>query len=122
MAGMVCFVTGKAQTVGIGTPTPDSNAVLDIYSTNKGLLIPRILDTAMVAKPMEGLIIYNKNTRTPYYFDGRQWLSLGGRLPSGMNTSTDKITMDCFHWSPNIWIRPLPDTPLMISTNGGAKK
>ena len=30
-----------AQNVGIGTLTPNTNAVLDIYGANKGLLIPR---------------------------------------------------------------------------------
>lgn len=81
-----------AQTVGIGTVAPDTSAVLDIFSTNKGVLVPRVLDTARVTKPVEGVIVYNRNTRSPYYFDGNKWLSLGGRLPSGMSSSTDKIT------------------------------
>jgi len=82
----------NAQTVGVGTNLPDSNAILDIFSTSKGVLIPRILDTANVPKPLEGLIIYNKNTKSPYYYNGSQWLSLGGRLPSNMSTTTDRIT------------------------------
>ena len=28
--------------VGIGTTTPDASAILDITSTNKGLLLPRL--------------------------------------------------------------------------------
>ena len=88
---MACIASTHAQ-VGVGTTTPNSNAVLDIFSTNKGILIPRILDTATVSNPMECLIIYNKNTRSPYYYNGTQWLSLGGRLPSGMGTTTDRVT------------------------------
>ena len=88
---MACIASTHAQ-VGVGTTTPNSNAVLDIFSSNKGVLIPRILDTATVANPMEGLIIYNKNTKSPYYYNGSQWLSLGGRLPNAMGTTTDKIT------------------------------
>ena len=92
VAAMACIAGAEAQTVGVGTNLPDSNAVLDIFSTNKGMLIPRVLDTGMVFKPLEGLIIYNKNSKSPYYYNGTQWLSLGGRLPGSMGTTTDKIT------------------------------
>ena len=91
IAAMAFIVCAKAQ-VGIGTAVPDTNAVLDISSPIKGFLIPRIVDTGIVANPLEGMIIYNKNTKTPYYHNGRQWISLGGRLPNGMTSSTDRIT------------------------------
>ena len=87
-----CIISVHAQSVGIGTASPDSTAVLDIFSTNKGVLIPRVLDTANVTKPMEGLVIYNKNSRSPYYYNGKQWLSLGARLPGTASPSTDSIT------------------------------
>ena len=39
------------------------------------------------------MIIYNKNTKTPYYYNGQQWVSLGGRFPNGANAPvTDRIT------------------------------
>ncbi len=74
------FVTANSQSVGIGTTAPNTNAILDIFSNNKGVLIPRITDTGTVPNPLEGMIIYNKNTKTPYYHNGQQWVSLGGRL------------------------------------------
>ncbi len=86
------IASANAQTIGIGTTTPNTNAVLDIFSNNKGILIPRVGDTGIITSPLEGLIIYNKNTKTPYYHDGTRWLSLGGRLPSGVATSTDRMT------------------------------
>ncbi|MEO7313381.1 MAG: type VI secretion system tube protein Hcp [Chitinophagaceae bacterium] len=82
----------RAQTVGIGTTTPDSKAILDIVSTNKGVLLPRINDTANVTNPVEGLIIYNKNTKTPYYYDGKKWLSMFGTVTGSASSSTDSIT------------------------------
>jgi type VI protein secretion system component Hcp len=91
-ATLACINIALSQTVGIGTPTPNKDAVLDIVSTTKGVLIPRIPDTLNVVNPLEGLIIYNKNTRAPYYYDGKQWLSLGGRLPGTLSSNTDKIT------------------------------
>jgi len=89
----IAFITGaNAQAIGIGTTTPNPNAILDIFSANKGVLIPRIVDTGSVPNPLEGMIIYNRNTKTPYYHNGQQWVSLGGRLPFGMTTNTDRIT------------------------------
>ena len=51
----VCF----AQ-VGIGTTTPDPSAVLDISSTEGGLLLPRMNETQRdnIASPAVGLLIY----------------------------------------------------------------
>lgn len=89
---LLASINVHAQNVGIGTATPNPSSVLDISSPNKGVLIPRVLDTATINNPMEGLIIYNKNTKSPYYYNGSQWLSLGGRLPNNMATSTDRIT------------------------------
>lgn len=86
------IASANAQTIGIGTTTPNPKSVLDIFSANRGFLIPRIVDTGTVTDPLEGMVIYNKNTKTPYYHNGTQWLSLGGRLPSGVATTTDRMT------------------------------
>ncbi len=49
-----------AQT-GIGTKTPDTSSVLDVTSTSKGLLMPRMntSERNLIASPANGLIIYN---------------------------------------------------------------
>lgn len=46
--------------IGIGTVTPDATSVLDLSSTSKGLLIPRMttLERDLI-RPALGLIIYN---------------------------------------------------------------
>ncbi|MEQ1677211.1 MAG: tail fiber domain-containing protein [Chitinophagaceae bacterium] len=66
-----------AQSVGIGTNTPDSSAALEINSSNKGLLLPRVSDTSSVKKPVKGLFIFNNNDNMPWYFDGSQWQKAG---------------------------------------------
>jgi hypothetical protein len=65
--------------VGIGTATPVASAQLDITSTNKGLLIPRVLQANRPASPVNGLLIYQTDG-TPgfYYYDGAAWNMLGG--------------------------------------------
>jgi hypothetical protein len=68
----------RAQSVGVGTATPDVSAALDIRSTNKGLLIPRInllsaTDNTTIPSPATSLLIYNTNTALPggagFYFN-----------------------------------------------------
>src|SRR5271156_3696769 len=49
------------QSVGIGTTTPNSSAQLDISSSARGLLIPRMTSTAITAisNPAKGLLVYD---------------------------------------------------------------
>ena len=65
-----------AQNVGIGTTTPHANAILEVNSTNKGLLLPRVADTNAVAgiKPA-GLTIYSNSDNRLYFYDGSKWQS-----------------------------------------------
>lgn len=50
--------------VGIGTNSPNASAQLDVTSTNKGFLPPRVVltgrtDAATIASPATGLLVYN---------------------------------------------------------------
>ncbi|MEO5947136.1 MAG: hypothetical protein ABIP79_10010 [Chitinophagaceae bacterium] len=53
-----------AQNVGIGTTSPNSSAALDVRSTTKGMLIPRMTTTQRndITTPADGLLIYNTTT------------------------------------------------------------
>jgi hypothetical protein len=55
------YIVTNAQNVGIGTSAPNTSAVLDITSVNKGLLIPRMRDDSMLAitNPQKGLLVYD---------------------------------------------------------------
>lgn len=85
--------------VGFGTPTPNINAEVDITSTDKGLLIPRIaLENIDMPAPLSahvaGMIVYNTtstdinapeyNAQTAvqpglYQNDGTKWVQLIGK-------------------------------------------
>ncbi len=58
----------NAQT-GIGTTTPDVSAKLDISSTTKGLLVPRMTATerGAIATPAKGLLIYQTDGDAGFY-------------------------------------------------------
>lgn len=69
---------------GFGTNNPDKSSAVDIVSTKRGLLIPRIdltstTESAPVANPAQSLLVYNKNTKndvTPgfYYWEVNKWV------------------------------------------------
>ncbi len=68
---------GNSQ-VGInntGNP-PDDSAMLDIQSTNSGLLIPRMTGAQRDAinTPATGLLIYNIDDNAFYYYNGTAWV------------------------------------------------
>ncbi len=58
--------------VGIGTTSPDLSAKLEINSTTKGFLPPRLSKIEMlnIASPAEGLVVYNTTSKTLNVFDG----------------------------------------------------
>lgn len=75
--------------VGIGTNTPAPSAQLDISSTERGLLMPRMTmaQRNLIASPATGLTIYQTdNTAGFYFFDGSNWVTLGAAGVNGKNT------------------------------------
>ena len=58
--------------------TGESSAMLDVKSTDKGMLIPR-LSTAQrtaISSPVEGLFVYDTDMKKFYFYDGTNWLSM----------------------------------------------
>jgi hypothetical protein len=49
---------------GLGTPTPDASSILDLSSTSKGLLLPRMTSEQRdsIQNPANGLVIFNTST------------------------------------------------------------
>ncbi len=82
LLGCVTFVTATsfAQSIGIGTTSPAGSAMLDISSTTKGLLIPR-MSTAQrtaIGSPAIGLMVYDNTTNSFWYYNGGSWVSISG--------------------------------------------
>jgi hypothetical protein len=64
------FVKASAQT-GIGTTTPDVSAKLDVASTTKGLLIPRMTSAqrTAIASPANALLVYQIDGVIGFYLN-----------------------------------------------------
>ncbi|PLX23776.1 MAG: hypothetical protein C0599_03870 [Salinivirgaceae bacterium] len=111
-----------------------SSAMLDINSSNKGLLIPRLTQTQRdaISTPAEGLLIYQTDNITGIYIYESGWRLLGGDL--GFHTATQNLVLNN-NWLSNdgddegIWIDSLgrvgigtnsPTSQLTIETSGSS--
>jgi hypothetical protein len=65
------LTTASFAQVGIGTDTPDASSILELQSTDKGLLLPRLTtaERDLIASPAEGLTIYNTTTESLEVFE-----------------------------------------------------
>jgi len=74
-AFLICQFINAQNSVGIGTTTPNTKALLDISSTTKGLLIPTMTSTQMnaIMSPPEGLIIYSSTQHELYNYKLGTW-------------------------------------------------
>ena len=90
VAALLFFPWKGFTQVGVGTTTPNSAAVLDISSLDKGLLIPRIpLTDPLVAAPLPGhvagMLVYNTNNNSKvkpgfYVNNGSEWINLSATV------------------------------------------
>lgn len=83
---VVClFLRGFAQTgVAINNTgaEPDNSAMLDVSSTEKGMLIPRMTETERdaIASPAEGLMVFQTDGVTGFYYYQGSWKFIGTGL------------------------------------------
>jgi trimeric autotransporter adhesin len=58
---LISAATALAQNVGIGTSAPNASAKLDVSSSSRGLLIPRMTTSGIqaIANPARGLLVYD---------------------------------------------------------------
>ena len=94
------FIFNFAQT-GIGTTTPDASAKLEVASSNKGFLPPRVALSAInsaspISAPANGLMVFNTASAGAnpyqvvpgyYYWDstGQKWVSLSTTVGNVQN-------------------------------------
>jgi hypothetical protein len=89
---LLCFQL-SAQ-VGIGTNTPDNSAMLEVQSSSKGLLTPRMTKAQRdnITTPQTGLLIYQTDALAGFYlYSGATWTRLAqesfGDIKSGVQNA-----------------------------------
>lgn len=101
-----------AAQVSINTDnsTPNPSAMLDVKSTDKGILIPRMTTAqrTAVANPATGLLVFDNDTGSFWFYNGTVWEKLGDKnysilsdgssghiqLTDGSNFSTLTLNVD----------------------------
>jgi hypothetical protein len=72
----VLFVDAVNQSVGVGNnSTLNASAVLDLTSTTKGFLPPRMTNAEItaIASPAAGLVVYSTTALTLAFYNGTGW-------------------------------------------------
>lgn len=82
---LVAGLTTTLGQVGIGTSLPDETAILELKSTEKGFLLPRLttIQRDAIASPAEGLTIYNTTINCLEFWDDTEWINICDLISSG---------------------------------------
>jgi microcystin-dependent protein len=115
------------QSTGIGTTTPDNNAVLDIHSTTAGVLIPRLSAAqqttlaGMLTTAETGMLVTDATTGKLVYWGGSGWQvftpgnPLSAQTPLSVNTNNVQLNAgtlvgDLITWDGANWVNMQPAT------------
>lgn len=73
------FWDDTANALGIGTNSVNSSAILQLDSTSKGALFPRMTEVQRdaIGTPAAGLVVYNTDTSAYNFYNGSSWSTFG---------------------------------------------
>ncbi|MEO9997020.1 beta strand repeat-containing protein [Ekhidna sp.] len=108
IALLLLSVTTFAQSVGIGTETPNANAILELVAPNgdQGLLVPRMNTSARTASTFtnnlsptdNGLLVFDEEENKFYFWMTDQWVEMASgnleSLPDQTGQSNKYLTTD----------------------------
>ncbi|MCU0330092.1 MAG: hypothetical protein MUC47_03820 [Candidatus Kapabacteria bacterium] len=115
-------VAAAQENVGIGTSTPDASALLDLTSSSKGFLAPRLsrVQRDQIVLPAKGLIIFNTtsnefefNSGTPQLPVWSRFISVNGGDSGNDFWSTKGNTID----AATNFLGSTNNAPLLLKTN-----
>ena len=106
------FAAGVQAQVAINqdNSTPDPSAMLDVKSSDKGVLVPRMTTAqrTAIANPATGLLVFDTDTESFWYRDSGSWV----RLISGWGLTGNAGTVDGTNF-----IGTTDDVPLNFRVN-----
>jgi len=70
--------SSQTGSIGIGTSNPNGSAALEIQSTTKGLLIPRMstIQRNAITSPATGLLVFDNTTNSFWFRNATGWVEL----------------------------------------------
>ena len=98
--GSSLIINGGGSTAGVGVGgSANSVALLDLQSTTKGAILPKMTSTQRTAiTPVAGLLVFDTDTASLFQYNGSAWQNLynsgggGGGGVSSVSGTTNRIT------------------------------
>ena len=65
------YIIYSQNNVGIGTPSPNPSAILDLAAVDKGVLVPRMttIERLAIVSPAKGLLVFDNDRKSFWFFD-----------------------------------------------------
>lgn len=81
--------------IGIGTNNPHPSAELDVSSSSKGFLLPRMgaAQRKAIVNPAVGLLVFDIDKNSLYMYDGSRWVAISTMLDQNVPTFTRDIPL-----------------------------
>jgi hypothetical protein len=98
------FLRAQAISINTDASSPDPSAILDVKSTEKGMLVPRMTTAQrnLIAAPATGLLVFDTDSGGFWFFNGTAWTDLSGSgAPAMFIADTDGNTKVQTEKNPN---------------------
>lgn len=122
LASLSVISYSQSQNIGIGTTSPNPNAVLEIKDNSKGILIPRMDSVQRKNIPnTKGLMVYDSTYNSFWYNTGTEWQRMAAGSTGTSAVLNGKSIGDMLYWTGTAWtLVPvgLPGQALVLN-NGG---
>ena len=115
--------TGLYSQVAVNTSgaAPNASSILDISSTSKGLLIPRMTLAEMqaIVNPASGLLVYNTTNQALYNYAGGSWSMVKAKAPSLLVDADGNTSVDAEYAANNdmIYFRLAGNTKMILKNS-----
>lgn len=99
ISSLACSHTALSQ-VGIGTAVPAASAAVDVVSTTKGMLLPRMTaaQRSGIVSPVQGLLVFQTDGDAGFYYHtGVEWVSLSTGLAPNTTGLARPLTVTTFY-------------------------
>ena len=123
IAIFIVVINAKSQNVAItddDSYTANSSSMLDVKSTTKGFLSPRVTTTQRnaIVTPATGLLVFDTSLNGFYYYNGTAWINLSSGSSSGLLWSYNSTNVYLTGASDKVGIgTSAPAHKLMVSDN-----
>ncbi len=99
---IMALTTSVQAQVGIGTSSPDASAALDVSSTDKGFLMPRMttVQREAIASPANGLMVFDTDSNSQWTYFGGAW----SETKAGVGKFVDGAAADIAYYEGRVGI------------------